>query len=364
MTNLPNPLKNLNIYAGATARKQLLETGLVANDFDVMLGASGGPKWFVLFGLDKMLVPEFFKHRPLNKPLHLVGSSAGAFRFACLAQQQPEQAIARLAQHYSHMAYSDSPTKFEISQKAEILLRALLGSNGVSEVLDNARFKLHVITARCKHLTKSESAFTLTTGLASSAIGNLLQRKQLKRFYERVVFSTSHQLSFADPHAIPTQQVAMSQHNLFDALLASGAIPHVLEGVENIDGAPQGMYRDGGIIDYHFDFSFPNQQGLTLYPHFFAAPLPGWFDKMAKRKPHQSSYDKVVMLVPSEEFVAQLPFGKISDRKDFEQLPTEERIAYWQTILDKSQWLADDFERLQQPDVLRNHLKPLPFDTL
>ena len=78
---------------------------------------------------------------------------------------------------------------------------------------------------------------------------------------------------------------------------------------------------------------------------------------MAKRKPHQSSYDKVVMLVPSEEFVAQLPYGKISDRKDFEQLPTEERIAYWQTILDKSQWLADDFERLQHPEDAAQPLK-------
>ena len=93
--------------------------------------------------------------------------------------------------------------------------------------------------------------------------------------------------------------------------MASGSIPIVIEGVKDIDGAPKGVYRDGGIIDYHFDLTFGPHKGLVLYPHFYSKPIPGWFDKsLTKRLPHVSSYDDVVMLVPSDEFIASLPTVK------------------------------------------------------
>ncbi|MDC1119026.1 hypothetical protein OAT28_00415 [Gammaproteobacteria bacterium] len=51
---------SLSIYAGPTARAQLLEQGVTAAQFKVMVGASGGPKWFVLYGLDRYLFGDFF----------------------------------------------------------------------------------------------------------------------------------------------------------------------------------------------------------------------------------------------------------------------------------------------------------------
>lgn len=341
---------------------RILDTGLVADDFDVMLGASGGPKWFVLAGLDKVLIPEFFKGR--NKPLDLVGSSAGAFRFSCLAQQRPVHKIELLAEKYSTTVYSDKPDLHEITDKAEELLALLLAEGGTQEILDNPYIKAHFIAVRCRGLTARERQPGLTMGLLASAASNSVKRKHLGKHYTRVVFSSPNSdLDILDPCHIPTERVELSPENMQLSLLASGSIPGVLRGVEDIPGAKEGMYRDGGIIDYHYDFSFPNRDGLVLYPHFYNTPTPGWFDKMKKRRPHNSSYDNAVILAPSREFVAQLPYGKISDRKDFEKISAEERIPYWQTVIKEGDKLADDFISLLDPNTLRKHLKPLPFKT-
>ena len=85
----------LEIYAGETALKSIQQQGFSPDLFSSFLGASGGPKWFTLLGLDKYLFGEFFKGR--QQPLNLIGSSAGAFRAACFAQNNPVAAIERLA---------------------------------------------------------------------------------------------------------------------------------------------------------------------------------------------------------------------------------------------------------------------------
>jgi hypothetical protein len=53
-----------------------------------------------------------------------------------------------------------------------------------------------------------------------------------------------------------------------------------------------------------------------------------------------------VMVVPSKEFVADLPYGKIPDRTDFETLDYSSRVAYWSTVLEKGKRLAYDFAAL------------------
>ena len=75
----------LRVLAGATAFEHLQQHGLRQQDIHLVLGASGGPKWFCLFGLDQYLFGEFFKDR--STPLSLVGSSAGAWRFACVTHE-------------------------------------------------------------------------------------------------------------------------------------------------------------------------------------------------------------------------------------------------------------------------------------
>ncbi|MCC2615989.1 patatin-like phospholipase family protein [Aestuariibacter halophilus] len=329
--------------------------------FDYVLGASGGPKWFVLAGLDRVVFPEFFRGR--QRPLNVIGSSAGAFRFACFAQSDPLAAINRLADRYSHTVYSAKPDAREITLKGLELLDYVLGDQGVDDIINNPVIKAHFIVARCKGLTRFEAKPLQMAGLLASAGANALNRRWLQRFYDRVFFhAPDSQLSVTDPAGMSSQFVPLSKANLASALMASGSIPIVIEGVPDINGAPKGMYRDGGIVDYHFDLQFGPQDGLVLYPHFYKRPIPGWFDKsLGYRRPHQQSYDKVVMVVPSDDFVARLPYAKIPDRKDFENLDADTRIRYWQTVLSESDRLGEAFMQAVHNDEVVSRLKPLPF---
>ncbi len=106
--------------------------------------------------------------------------------------------------------------------------------------------------------------------------------------------------------------------NLKNALLSSGAIPLIMRGVSDIRGAQEGIYRDGGIIDYHLDIPFLNDDNLVLYPHFINRMIPGWFDKYsAGRKPDMNNFRNVLLICPSENFIKKLPNNKIPDRNDF-----------------------------------------------
>lgn len=351
----------LDVYAGKNALARIKQDGFSADLFDYMLGASGGPKWFVLAGLDRYIFPEFFAGR--TKPLDIIGSSAGAFRFACFAQKDPLSAINRLADRYSHTVYSEQATAKEITDKGIALLDYVLADNGSEQIINNPIIKAHFIVAKCRGLTKFEAKPLQIAGLAASAGANALKRKWLEKFYQRYLFSSpDSDLQVNDPNNMSSFSVPLTTKNLPQALMASGSIPIVIEGVKDIDGAPKGMYRDGGIIDYHFDLTFGPKKGLVLYPHFYAKPIPGWFDKSLKRRlPHASSYDDVVMLVPSDEFVASLPYGKIPDRKDFETMPAEQRIQYWQTVISQSDKLGEAFNNMCVNQQIVERIKPIEF---
>lgn len=352
----------LEVYAGQKARETIMKNGFTPEIFDYFLGASGGPKWFTLAGLDRVLFPEWFSG--VNHQIQVIGSSAGAFRAICAVQDDPLAAFNRLAESYSTTTYScEKPTPREITQKAEDLLKVMVDDAGKQQVLANAHFKAHLIVAKCLGATRFESKFRQLSGLAMSAAANTLHRRNLAKLYTRYVFSSPNaNLVIKDPYNLPTQYHSLTQGNIHTALLASGSIPVVIEGVTDIEGAPSGMYRDGGIIDYHFDLSFGPTDGLVLYPHFYNKPIPGWFDKGLKgRVPHRTSYDNVVMLVPSASFVANLPYSKIPDRKDFEVLDADTRIKYWQTVLKETDRLGEYFMGAVKDGSLVDRIKPLPF---
>jgi hypothetical protein len=335
----------LEIYAGENALKIIQEQGFKQELFTTMLGASGGPKWFSLFGLDKYLFGEYFKDRTAE--LNLIGSSAGAFRFAALSQQDPVAAITRLATLYSQTTYSSTANAKEITEKAVALLDEVLGRNGCKEIINNPIFKAHFIVAKCRGLTAFEHKLPLMFGLVASMVFNQVNRGLLAKQYQRFVYHhPTSRLTIKDGFNFNSQYRALNQQNLTSALLASGSIPIVMKGIKNIIGSDKGMYRDGGIIDYHFDVDIAPNSGLTLYPHFSSTPKAGWFDKNLTRKVKEQHYKNTVMLVPSDKFIARLPFGKIPDRKDFTDLDAATRIKYWQTVLKESDVLADEFTKI------------------
>lgn len=334
----------LDIYVGETAKKEIEQNGFHQHMFDIFLGASGGPKWFTLLGLDQYVFGDLFKHR--EQPLNLLGSSAGAFRSACFTQKDPVKAINELAQRYSESNFDRSVTAQQLTDMAENMMHHIFCDEGIEQIMSNPIFKAHFIVAKANGLVKYENKFLQGMGLGKSIALNRLDRKHLKRQYERYVFGPQDStLKLDDSYNIPTTYQKFTKESVKPALLASGSIPFVMAGIKNIPGAEKGMYRDGGIIDYHFDLEF-NQTGLTLYPHFNKAPKAGWFDKSLSRLPKRNSYDKIVMLVPSDEFIAKLPYGKIPDRKDFETIDYTARLKYWRTVFSESQRLAEKLDQV------------------
>ena len=352
----------LEIYAGKNALKTIQEQGFKQELFTNFLGASGGPKWFILFGLDKYLFGNFFKNR--STELNLIGSSAGAFRAAALSQNDPVQAIERLAYTYANTVYSTKPSPQEISKQAVFIVDQLFAENGASEIINNNVFKAHFLVAKCNGLTSFDNKIIQGAGLINSMLLNKIDRRLLGKQYQRYIFQhPKSNLIIKDPYNFSNVYEILTPDNIKSSLLASGSIPMVMSGIKDIEGSKNGTYRDGGIIDYHFDFSLSNnrsdKQGtsechlengitessheLTLYPHFSSEPKAGWFDKSSNRKVLASSYEDTVLLAPSEKFIQSLPYGKIPDRTDFTKLDAPTRIKYWLKVLKETDKLANCF---------------------
>jgi len=340
----------LEIYAGESALNTIEEQGFSPDLFSAFLGASGGPKWFTLFGLDKYIFGEFFNNR--TQPLNIIGSSAGAFRAACFTQADPVAAITRLATNYSETVYSDKAQPEEITTKAIELLDELFGATGAAEIMNNEVFKAHFIVTKCNGLVASENKLLQGLGLVISLISNAISRPLLNRQYDRYIFQNeSSDLTLHDPDNISTTTLAFSVGNIKKALLASGAIPMVMQGIKDITDCPKGMYRDGGIVDYHFDIDIKNE-GLVLYPHFSSVLKAGWFDKNLSRKVRAQHYDRTVLICPSKAFTDSLPYNKIPDRSDFIEMNPEQRLQYWQQVFVESEQLAEQFKEFYQKQDL------------
>jgi len=353
-------LPNLTIKAGPGARRWISEHGLYPNHVRVIPGAAGGPKWIVLAGLDRFLFGEWL--HGIDHSIDLIGSSIGAWRFAMGAQRDPAQAMARFREIYFQEWQIPHPTPADISEFSDDTLAALLGESGAEEILGNQHLRLHTVVARTPGLFGSDQRRLLVPGLAAAVTANLVSRRLLKWFFERVLFHHPSSSAFRDLPLFSQENIPLTSSNLRGALLATGSIPLVMEGVFRIDGAPAGCYRDGGIIDYHLDLPYPMSDGIVLYPHYTDRIIPGWFDKpMQWRKPAQEHTDRMVLLSPSREFIASLPHGKIPDRGDFARFAGREaeRVRYWEEAFKRSLELANELAELLYSGNIESRIEPL-----
>ncbi|WP_428636590.1 alpha/beta hydrolase [Shewanella sp.] len=343
----------LRFLAGPKAYRQIAEQGLKPELFTQVLAASGGPKWLGIAALDKYLFGTFFKAR--ETPLYTLGASSGAWRLACLAQQEPLAAYERLEREYIGQRYDTKPTAQEVSAKVAGIVSGILGEQQGADIVANPVIKSHFIACRGRHLNRLSHPAALGAGLATTAMSNLLSRRTLGWHFERYLFGCSDAMSpYRELKDLPGRHLALTRDNIGQVLLATGSIPWVLAPVTQIDGAPAGHYYDGGITDYHFDLPLAHAPGLTLYPHFYSKILPGWFDKSLPWRRAKRNYDNALILAPSEDYVSQLPYGKLPDRNDFSRLSSEERIRYWQQAVQMSQVLADDLDKvLKSGDIMR-----------
>ena len=340
-------MKALELRVGKTAAKRLESEGWHADLIDGLIGASGGPKWLILGRMDRVLIADLLAGR--SRPLDAVGSSIGSWRHAAMAQPDPVEAYDRFEKAYLAQSYeSAKPSVPEITQVALWLMNSLLGEQGGHSVATHPWLRSHIVTARGKGLNAQRPGKRLIAGMGIAALGNAVSRRTLPASFQRVVFAPE-QASPLRPllDGFDTQYVGLSEANVFHALMASGAIPYVFEGVYEIEGAGKGAFWDGGIIDYHFDLQRLPRDEVWLYPHFSNRTTVGWFDKFLPwRADQQVSVDQLIMICPTDEFIASLPFGKIPDRRDFGNIPESVREPYWQTCVDESQRLADEFSKL------------------
>lgn len=344
---------SVRVLAGKQAIAQIQQHGLKHELFDTIIGASGGPKWFVLFGLDQYLLKEFFIGR--QEPVHLLGSSAGAWRFGCYAQQDGAAALERFCNAYRSLDYPRSSSRRQVTEISAKVLEAIFPSPiDAQQCLLHPFFRLNFIVARGKGLLNSEKQARVLSGLTAAAAANLVHRRHLGRFVERVLCHHPQEPFPQVPNDLPTRRLALDANNIQAALFASGSIPLVLDPVAQIPGAEAGFYIDGGLTDYHFSWPLHSEK-LVLYPHFSSKVSPGWFDKSLSRSPSADDFRQVVMLVPSDNWVKSLPGGKIPDRKDFTKLAPAERLARWKIVTERSFELAEDLKQG------RFTVEPLPF---
>jgi len=349
---------SLTLLAGPDALRWIRERGLRADDVDVVPGASGGPKWLVLAGLDRVLFGGFFQGR--TRPLHLIGSSIGSWRLSCLAQAQPVAALERMEHAYVEQRYPPRPPPSLVSATSDAILSAVLGPQGAEQILGHPWARLHIVTALCRGLSAAEHPRLQAVGLGLAALTNLVSRRTLGLHMRRVIFHSAADLSpFAGLKDLPSLHVPLTRENLRPALLASGSIPMLLSGVR-IPGAGAGVYRDGGILDYHLDLDFGPGEGLVLYPHFYPYVVPGWFDKALRwRRGGALNFRRALIIAPSPELVSRLPGGRIPDRDDFYRLTDEERQRAWRQVLAESRRMGEELWDWLSTGRLAEKVRPL-----
>jgi hypothetical protein len=277
---------------------------------------------------------------------------------ACFAD--PDREFERLAHDYIHQQYASEPGERPSARTVTQGFSASLddcfaGREG--QVLSHARYRLHIFTSRGRHLLGREGRLRTPLGYAGAFAANLLRREAMGVWLERVVFSDPRDalpLALGDYRS---RVVALDADNFRKSLLASCSIPFWLQAVHDIPGAPRGAYWDGGITDYHLHLQYAQiaSPGLVLYPHFQRSVIPGWLDKGLKQRHRATAaLDNVVLLAPNPEWVATLPNAKLPDRNDFAHYASDlpGRIKAWQTAVDASQRLRDEFAALtQQPSL-------------
>ncbi len=352
-------MQHLELRAGPKALERIRDEGLQPSQVTAISAASGGPKWLILAGFDQYFFGQWLA--TAEQPITLTGSSIGAWRMAMQALPDADDALARFLHSYVHeQRYPHRPGPAIISAECRRLLDLALGETGAEAAANNPRRPLRIIANRMAP-ERRLSTPGLYARLLGAATANRLGREKLGRWVRRSLFESEAAAdTLPELNDLPTERARLTADNLRPALLASGAIPGVMEVIHDIPGGKQGTYLDGGITDYHPALPEDNGDGIRLFPHFYPFAVPGWFDKSNdKRHNRLPGLDNTLIIAPSRELVASLPHGKIPDRKDFYRFSDEERIAYWEQVLDASRRMGEAFLAINDSGKIADSVRPL-----
>lgn len=339
----PNALK---VQAGSLAKQLIENEGLQAHHVDMIPGAAGGPKGIGLMGLDQAIFADFLQREKQRR--FLIGSSVGAWRFAGILAQGEKLGPERLAELYIELAFEKGMKLVDIERISRDMLNNILDQQ-TQKLVTHPDYHLTILAAKAEHIFQSDQKLALYSSLLGIIGSNAISRDHLNKFMQRVICQPAQFPQFKIQNdAFKTHYIHFNSDNVADWLMASGSIPGVVPAVKNIIDAPQGAYRDGGLIDYHIDLPF-DSKGIVLYPHFTDSITPGWFDKMFKsRKANPINQARTLLLSPSQSYLESLPLGRLPDRKDFvlKGLSNNERKRLWRQSVAESQRLGDEFLEL------------------
>jgi hypothetical protein len=353
----------LHYRAGPSALRQLRAGALTSESLAAISGPASGPKWLILSGIDRALLASTLLSGAHARRLLLVGSSAGAWRMVAMASRNPEIAHRHLLDGYINQAFTADFTAAGVSESHRRILDGMLGDHNIRHVLDHPRFDVAAHVVRVRHPAGWRSRFTRQAQMVSFGLIALFQAissRGTEWMLERVLFHTSpdglNGACFGGP------VIRFTPENLLEATLASGTVPIYMTPVRDPQGAPAGLYMDGGLADYHLRENYAQAAtapGITLFPHFQRRIVPNWFDRYwSRRTPSPSVLDSVLQIYPADEFIARLPDGRIPNREDFFTYTgnPQERIRRWNEAAKLSDELGqaflDDLEQGRIPDLV------------
>lgn len=349
-------MDDIIIKAGENVYTMIQDGGFSVDKITTYVGPGVGPRWLVASGFDITLLENEILGR--RQPVLLAGSSAGALRFAAWLQPEALESYHRLMEGYISTSYNRKHTSETILESVHAIVNSYIENDAIPFALANKNYRLAVITARARNVAASEITLIQQLSLACSFLCNAVNRSWLSWFFERVIFYNgplSPRFFLRDDFR--GTGIRLNDANFKHALLASSAIPLVVAGVKNIYGAPNGVYRDGGVMDYHLNQNYAEKKDdVTLLFNHQERIIPGWLDKKLKYRELENDVLKnVLMIYPSQEFIQKLPGGKIPDREDFKIFidnPTE-RIKNWWRAVDLAQPLGEQFLELIESNKVR-----------
>ena len=332
----------LNIRAGHLARELIEKEGLHAHQVDTLPGAAGGPKGIGIQGLDQAIFGNFLAQTPQRRTV--IGSSIGSWRFASILAWGAKEGTERLSELYTNLQFTNKMSRQEVGDICRNMLFDLIQGKE-QQLVEHPDYHLAVISVKAQHIFQSDKSLPLLASVAGIVSSNAVARKHNRLFMQRVISQPNIGEQFKVDDDFTTHYQVLNLENVTPWLMASASIPGVMSAVRDIPNAPQGSYRDGGLIDYHIDLPFQSE-GIVLYPHFTDSITPGWFDKMFKsRKANPENQARTLLLSPSQEYLNSLPLGRLPDRKDFtlKGLDQQKRIQLWNQSVAESQRLGDEF---------------------
>ena len=355
-------MSDIVVRAGRAVFDMIKDGGFDLNRVTHYIGPGAGPRWLIASGFDLTLL----KNEVLGStfPVTLVGSSAGALRFAAWIQPEYEKSYRNLMESYISMTFSRRDNSGSILRAISNVINDYIEEDALPFALNNKRYRFAITTVRAKNLAAFEKPFFKGLGLGAAFLFNALHRSLIHLFFERVVFyNGAIPPPFCLKKGFKGKAVPLDVVNFKHALMASSSIPLLVDGVRDIYGAQNGIYRDGGLTDYHLNqrYAFKEEEVVLLFNHQRRI-VPGWMDKKLKyRKPLGENLENVLMVYLSEAFVQKIPGGKVPDRQDFKAFagdPTT-RIENWRKAVKISETLGDEFLEMVASGRIRHLVKKM-----